>query len=54
MEKIKPEVSGLKSFFFSGAEVASSLKHVLDEMEEFNVSDWPTKKGLQKLSSKEF
>ena len=38
--------------FFSGAEVANSFKHVLDEMEEFkgrgNMSDWLTKKGLQR------
>ena len=28
VEKIEPEVSGFKCFFFSGAEVANGYKHV--------------------------
>ena len=52
MGKIEPEVSDFKSLFWGGTEVDNSYKHVFGR--EFKgrdiafVSDWLTKKGLQK------
>ena len=56
MEKIEPEVSGLRRFFvfFRAPKSLTAINTCLDEMEEFKgrdiafVSDWLTKKGLQK------
>ena len=56
VEKIEPEVSGFKIFFFRAPKslTAININTCLDEMEEFEgrdiafVSDWLTKKGLQK------
>ena len=55
--KIEPEVSGFKWFFFWAPKSLTAINTCLDEMEEFKgrdiafVSDWLTKKGLQKLCS---
>ena len=54
MEKIELEVSGFKFFFFRAPKSLTAINTCLDEMEEFEgrdiafVSDWLTKKGLQK------
>ena len=54
VEKIEPEVSGFKFFFFWAPKSLTAINTCLDEMEEFVgrdiafVSDWLTIKGLQK------
>ena len=54
MGKIEPEVSGFKSLFWGAPKSITAINTCLDEMEEFKerdiafVSDWLTKKGLQK------
>ena len=55
MGKIEPEVSGFKRIFFRAPKSLTVINTCLGEMEEFKgrdiafVSDWLTKKGLQKL-----
>ena len=57
MGKIEPEVSGFKWIFFRAPKSLTVINTCLGEMEEFKgreiafVSDWLTKKGLQKLCS---
>ena len=54
MGKIEPEVSDFKSLFWGAPKSLTTINMCLDEMEEFKgrdiafVSDWLTKKGLQK------
>ena len=53
--KIEQEVLGFSAFFFRAPKSLIATTTCLDEMEEFKggdrtfVSDWLTKKGLQKL-----